>query len=109
MDLETTLHLEAHRRRAGVPLEVIAETTKISSRFLRAIECEEFDKLPGGVFNINYIRQYAAAIDFPAQRLLETYETRMKALQPELEPEAPRPQSRLRSLFNWLLRPAELR
>jgi cytoskeletal protein RodZ len=67
------LHLEQIRRRNGVSLQQVAETTKISTYFLRAIESEEFDKLPGGVFNTSYIRQYAAVIGFPEAKLLECY------------------------------------
>lgn len=70
----TMLRLEESRRKRGVSLEQIADSTKISTRFLRAIECEEFEKLPGGVFNTNYIRQYAAAIGVPQDKLLARYE-----------------------------------
>lgn len=105
MDSTATLCLEAYRRRAGVSLETIAEKTKISSRFLRAIECEEFDKLPGGIFDTNYIRQYAVAIGFPEQQLLEQYQVRTLAVQSEAEPEMPRQPSLLRSMFKWLLGP----
>jgi len=69
----TVLQLEDIRRKRGVSLEQIANSTKISTRFLRAIECEEFDKLPGGVFNTSYIRQYASAIGFPEERVLSLY------------------------------------
>jgi cytoskeletal protein RodZ len=69
----TVLRLEEIRRKQGVSLEHIANTTKISTRFLRAIESEEFDKLPGGVFNVNYIRQYASAIGLPEDRVLSHY------------------------------------
>ena len=51
------LHLEQFRQRKGISLEQIAQTTKIGTNFLRLIESEEFEKLPGGVFNINYLRQ----------------------------------------------------
>jgi cytoskeleton protein RodZ len=64
------LRLEEARKRRGVSLEQISDATKISTRFLRAIETEEFEKLPGGVFNTNYIRQYAAAIGYPAEKVL---------------------------------------
>jgi cytoskeleton protein RodZ len=40
-------------------LEEIAEKTKIGIRLLRAIESEQFDKLPGGLFNKSFVRQYA--------------------------------------------------
>lgn len=69
----TTLRLEEIRKRNGVSLEQISDRTKISTRFLRAIETEEFEKLPGGVFNTNYIRQYAVAIGAPEKSILECY------------------------------------
>ena len=71
--MTTVLRLEETRRKRGVSLEQIANTTKISTRFLRAIECEEFDKLPGGVFNTSYIRQYASAIGIPEDSVLSHY------------------------------------
>lgn len=69
----TILRLEEIRKRYGVSLEQISDRTKISTGFLRAIETEEFEKLPGGVFSTSYIRQYAAAIDFPQEDLLAQY------------------------------------
>lgn len=70
----TTLRLEEIRKKRGVSLEQISNRTKISTRFLRAIETEEFEKLPGGVFNTNYIRQYASSIGFAEKRLLDQYD-----------------------------------
>ena len=87
----TALRLEEFRRRRGVSLEEIAESTKISTRFLRAIECEEFDKLPGGVFNTNYIRQYASAVGLPETKVLEQYRAFEQARQAEEMPPAPPP------------------
>jgi cytoskeletal protein RodZ len=69
----TALNLEHRRVDSGLSLEYIADCTKISMRFLRAIEDEEFEKLPGGVYDRSYIRQYAAAIGFDEARLLEYY------------------------------------
>ncbi len=67
------LRRREYRRKVGVSLEQIATDTKISIRFLQAIEAEEFDGLPGGVFRTSYIRQYAAAIGFNEDRLLACY------------------------------------
>ena len=64
---------EQIRRRNGVSIEQIANQTKINTAFLRAIECEDFGKLPGGVFDTSYIRQYSAAIGLSADGLLERY------------------------------------
>lgn len=69
----TALGLEQARRRKGLSLKQIAESTKISVFFLQAIETEQFGKLPGGVFNRSYIRQYAAAIGISDKRLLDAY------------------------------------
>ena len=68
------LGLSRLRTSAGISLEQIASGTKISLRFLRAIEAEEFDQLPGGIFNTSYLRQYAAAIGYDAADLLAYYD-----------------------------------
>lgn len=65
--------MAAIRRSKGISLDQIAETTKISKRFLQAIEDSDFGQLPGGIFNTSYIRQYAQAIDFEESDLLEYY------------------------------------
>jgi cytoskeletal protein RodZ len=71
--LPRRLDLAAIRQSKGVTLDHIIETTKISKRFLQAIEEYDFDKLPGGVFNTSYIRQYARAVDIDECELLESY------------------------------------
>jgi cytoskeleton protein RodZ len=67
------LDLAGLRQQKGISLVEIAENTKIGVRYLDAIERGQFAKLPGGVYNISYIRQYARAIDCDAGRLLEHY------------------------------------
>ena len=53
------------RRSRGLTLEEIADATKISLRYLRAIEEGRLAVLPGGVYTANYLRQYAEAIRGP--------------------------------------------
>lgn len=67
------LPLRQHRMRARVSLDQIIEKTKISRRFLEAIESGDYKQLPGGVFTVSYIRQYAASIGFDAEEILEHY------------------------------------
>jgi len=67
------LGLATIRRNRGISLEEISASTKISMRSLKAIECGEFKKLPGGIYNTNYIRQYAKAIEFDEFELLNYY------------------------------------
>ncbi|MCL5742695.1 MAG: helix-turn-helix domain-containing protein [Acidobacteria bacterium] len=68
------LGLATIRHNRGISLEQISETTKISMRSLRAIEVGDFKKLPGGIYNTSYIRQYARAIDFDETVILKYYD-----------------------------------
>ena len=100
-----SLDLARFRKNAGVTLEVIADTTKISLRFLRAIEDEEFDKLPGGIFSTSYLRQYAAATGYDEAELLAHYNQK-------IDPAAASAQERTRAddrsfLDRWLKIPAQ--
>jgi cytoskeletal protein RodZ len=54
--------LRRERESRGVGLETITRVTKIGSRYLRALEEEQFDALPGGVFNKNIVRGYARVV-----------------------------------------------
>lgn len=80
------LDLRGLRQRRGVSLEDIAERTKISIRFLRAIEAEDFDQLPGGIFTTSYLRQYAAAAGVEESRLLNTYSGKLQDKQASVPP-----------------------
>ncbi len=65
--------LESLRKQRGITLREIADDTKININYLRAIEEGRFEKLPGGIYNVSYIRQYARAIDFDESELLAYY------------------------------------
>lgn len=69
----SVLGLATIRQNRGISLAQIAESTKISVRSLEAIERGEFGKLPGGIYNTSYIRQYARAIDYDESALLSYY------------------------------------
>ena len=76
-DDHSELGLTTIRRNRGISLQQIADSTKISIRSLEAIERGEFRKLPGGIYNTSYIRQYARAIDYDEAELLAVYHRRM--------------------------------
>jgi cytoskeletal protein RodZ len=67
------LGVKGWRESRGISLLQISAATKLSVRFLGAIEEGEFSLLPGGVYDVNYIRQYARAIDFDESELLACY------------------------------------
>lgn len=94
-----SLGLSILRQKRGVSLEQIADKTKISIRFLRAIESEEFEKLPGGLFNTSYIRQYAAAVGFDESELIGQYKQKTSPAEQPL-PDAKR-KSAASETRNW--------
>ncbi|MGA9979412.1 MAG: RodZ domain-containing protein [Candidatus Sulfotelmatobacter sp.] len=63
------------RERQGIKLEDVSNSTKISSRMLRAIEDEHFDQLPGGVFNKGFIRAYAKHLGLDDDEAISGYVT----------------------------------
>ena len=87
---KSVLGLATIRRNRGVSLEQISNATKISMRSLQAIEGGEFKKLPGGIYDTNYIRQYAQAIDFDASALLDYYNRQMSVASDNLSAPAPK-------------------
>jgi cytoskeletal protein RodZ len=68
------LGVKTWRLRKGISLGSIAASTKLSVRQLEAIESGDFSRLPGGIYNISYIRQYARAIEFDESDLLAFYQ-----------------------------------
>jgi cytoskeleton protein RodZ len=63
-------YLRREREMRGVSLEEISAATKISIRFLRAVENEELSKLPGGIFTRSFVRTYARYLGLDEERVL---------------------------------------
>ena len=54
-------------------VRAIAQSTRISERYLHALERSDLDALPGGVFDKGYIKAYAQCLDIDPKPLLESY------------------------------------
>lgn len=97
--------LASLRRKRGVSLGEIAQKTKIATRYLEAIERGHFSKLPGGFYDVSYIRQYSEVVGCDEQGLLEEYRNSLPD-QPEAVmgdaplPAEPKPSSS--RLARWL-------
>jgi cytoskeletal protein RodZ len=100
---ESILGLAEIRRNRGISLEEIADSTKISVRSLAAIEQGDFRRLPGGIYNTSYIRQYARAIDYDESVLLAFYHQQTGAVMNQaVNPQPPTDGFRpVHSIFNW--------
>src|SRR5690242_8517381 len=62
--------LRRERLRRGLSLDQISGETKISAHLLEALEADQFDRLPGGVFAKNFVRQYARILELDEDELL---------------------------------------
>jgi cytoskeleton protein RodZ len=65
--------LRREREMRGISLDEIAATTKIGTRLLRALESEQFDLLPGGIFNKSYVRAYARHVGLDEEQAVADY------------------------------------
>ena len=65
--------LKREREMRGVTLDEITAATRIATRFLRAIENEEWDQLPGGVFNRGFVRAVARYLGLDEENTVAEY------------------------------------
>jgi cytoskeletal protein RodZ len=65
--------LRRERELRGISLRDVAESTKISIRFLKALEDDRVDLLPGGLFPRAFVRQYAKCLGLDAERLVAEF------------------------------------
>src|SRR5260370_10471511 len=61
--------LRRERLRRNLESDEISRELKISPKFLEAIEDQQFDKLPGGVFAKSFVRQYARLLGLDEEEL----------------------------------------
>ena len=66
-------HLKREREMRGVSLDEISAATRIGTRFLEALENEQWDRLPGGVFNRGFVRAVARFLGLDEESLVAEY------------------------------------
>jgi cytoskeleton protein RodZ len=74
--------LRQQRLRRKVQLQEVSEELKISARMLEAIEADDYDKLPGGVFAKSFVRQYAGVLGLDEEEVATQFEQAVRS--PEL-------------------------
>ena len=66
--------LKRERELREVTLQEITMATRIGPRFLEALENEEWEKLPGGVFNRGFVRSVARYLGLDEESFLAEYD-----------------------------------
>ena len=81
--------------RARIDISEIEAQTKIRAKYLRALENEEWDLLPGPTYVKSFLRTYADELGLDGKRLVEEYKLQHERLSDvELQPIAPPGQRR---------------
>lgn len=65
--------LRAAREERGLTIDRISEVTKIGKRFLEAIESDDFERLPGGIFDRSFIRAFAREVGVDEEQGVALY------------------------------------
>jgi cytoskeletal protein RodZ len=69
-------NLREARQRRRIDLVIAEQDTKIRSKYLAALETEDFDVLPGPVFVRGFLRTYSRYLGLDAQLFVDEYNAR---------------------------------
>ncbi|MBL8205654.1 MAG: helix-turn-helix domain-containing protein [Blastocatellia bacterium] len=67
------------REEKGLSLREVSDSTHIGSRFLQAIESDNYSILPGGIFNRGFVRSYARYVGLDEEQALVLYNQQLEA------------------------------
>jgi cytoskeleton protein RodZ len=97
--------LREARMRRRIDMTEVESATKIRGKYLRALENEEWDALPGPTFVKTFLRTYAEYLGLDARLLVEEYRQRYE--RPSIQELTPfrRPPRRARRRLSGLLGP----
>jgi cytoskeleton protein RodZ len=91
--------LKRERELREVSMEEITSATRIGPRFLEALENEDWEQLPGGVFNRGFVRSVARYLGLDEEAFLAEYD---QARNTQSQQEPPRPEERIPSPPPWV-------
>jgi cytoskeletal protein RodZ len=91
--------LKREREMREVSMEELTKATRISKRFVEALENEDWAKLPGGVFGHGFVRTIARYLGLDEESLLGEYDS---ARAEKLPPVPTKAEERIPSLPKWL-------
>src|SRR5947209_1261300 len=81
--------LREARMRRKIDIAEVEAKTKIRAKYLRALEHEDFELLPGPTFVKTFLRTYAEYLGLDAQLLIEEYRAQYEPHEAEPQPLVP--------------------
>lgn len=97
--------LKEKREELGLDLKEVAHSLRIQYEYLKALERNEFEKLPPDVYTRAYIREYARFLNIDSAILLDEYAKQRMGTHAVIQTEAPPSQKRLTFPWKMLLIP----
>jgi cytoskeletal protein RodZ len=91
--------LKREREMREVSLDELTKATRISTRFLEALENENWERLPGGVFGHGFVRTIARYLGLDEESLLGEYDLARSEKSP---PGIAKPEERIPSPPKWV-------
>lgn len=91
--------LKRERELREVSMEELTKATRISARFVEALENEDWAKLPGGIFGHGFVRTIARYLGLDEEAFLSEYDS--ARAEHSLAP-PPKPEERIPSPPKWL-------
>jgi curved DNA-binding protein CbpA len=73
-------YIKSVREQRNISIEELSEITKVSRNYLRAIEAEDYSKLPASVYLRGFLNQIAKIFKLPADKLTTRYLNRFNQL-----------------------------
>jgi cytoskeleton protein RodZ len=70
--------LKSTRSRQGLEIRTVEERTKIRTKYLRALENEDWDTLPSSAYAKGFLRTYAQLLGLDADALVDEYRRRVE-------------------------------
>lgn len=91
-------------RRMALKIDVheVEEATKIRAKYLRALENEEYNLLPGSAYAKSFLRTYADYLDLDSRALVDEYRSLDHHTEEEPMVYSPSQPKRAVSLIPWL-------
>ena len=94
--------LKAAREAAGMALADVADRLRLSTTIVKALEADDYERLPGAAFVKGYLRNYARLVGLPADDIANLYQQIRDEEQPTETVEVLPPTTQRRSGLIWL-------
>ena len=91
--------LKREREMREISIDELTKATRISTRFIEALENEDWEKLPGGVFGHGFVRSIARYLGLDEEAFLGEYDL---ARAETIQPPPPKPEERIPSPPKWI-------